>query len=367
MDISEQIKDVLSQYDLGELIAYEKNERGFVNKSFAIDVIQSGIIQRYFLRQYKRGIKPEELIFEHSMISHLVAKKYPPVAQVYRTRDGKTYVEKPGGEAGDEPVYFAIFDYLSGDDRYTWVDPKCNEVEIIRSAEILAQFHSAVSDYIPTGRRAEPEILALLPTIPQIAGKCHLLSKHTLFDTYLVDNLPLIEEEVAQTISSLGHISQEIPRVIIHCDYHPGNLKFDGEEVVGLFDFDWSKVDYRCFDFGLAAFYIFTDWEESSDGRLRLEPFGVFLEAYQDECAKHHCIPPLTGEELRLLPAMIRAGNLYILNWTILDYYGKEVDPEEYHQYLKHGIETIKWLKIGENARKLANKINQYNWGNRIE
>jgi hypothetical protein len=57
---------------------------------------------------------------------------------------------------------------------------------------------------------------------------------------------------------------------------------------------------------------------------------------------------------------MIRAGNLYILNWTILDYYGKEVNPEEYHQYLKHGIETIKRLALETNAQLLKNVIEQF-------
>jgi homoserine kinase type II len=348
---------------LGELIAYEKNERGYVNKSFAIDVMKSGVIHRYFLRQYKRGIKLEELIFEHTMIDHLVAKKFPPVARVQRTRTGKSYVEKPAGESGEGPVFYAIFDYLAGEDRYTWVDPKCTEAEVRRSAEILAQFHSAMSDFVHAGQRAEPEILTLLPTIPQVAAKCHAQSKHTLFDAYLAENLSLIESEVAQTGSLLGSISSEMPRVIIHCDYHPGNLKFLGEEVVGVFDFDWSKIDYRCFDFGLAAFYIFTSWEASSDGNLHLKPLGFFLEAYQKECTKLGCISPLTEEELRLLPAMIRAGNLYVLNWTILDYYGKECKPVEYHQFLKHGIETIKWFEKGENERELKISINQYKLG----
>ena len=34
----------------------------------------------------------------------------------------------------------------------------------------------------------------------------------------------------------------------MHCDYHPGNLKWVDEQGVGLFDFDWSKLDYRVFD-----------------------------------------------------------------------------------------------------------------------
>jgi hypothetical protein len=51
---------------------------------------------------------------------------------------------------------------------------------------------------------------------------------------------------------------------------------------------------------------------------------------------------------------MIRAGNLYILNWTILDYLHKEVDIDEYLVYLNHGIQTIRWLSQPANTASLG-------------
>jgi homoserine kinase type II len=350
MEPPEQIRDILSYYDLGDLITFEKNERGFVNQSFAIDVRKSGAGCRYFLRQYKRGIKEPELRFEHSLINHLVSKRYPPVARVHRTRSGETYVEKVE-ETGREPIYFAIFDYLSGEDRYTWDDPKCTEVEIIRSAEILAQFHSAVRDLVPDGQRAEPGIISLLPTIPKTARKCLELSKHTQFDATVQKNLSLIDEETAAVQAVLNErASQSMPRLVIHCDYHPGNLKFEGEDIVGLFDFDWSKIDFRSFDVGLAIFYFFVSWGRFTNGQLHLNLLRIFLEAYQKECARIQSVSPLDEVELRTLNSMIRAGNLYVLNWTLLDYYGKTVNPEEYLQYLQHSLETIKWFTARENT-----------------
>jgi hypothetical protein len=50
-----EIKDILVNYDLGELIDLERNERGFVNTSYAIETIKQGKSQKYFLRaQYSR-------------------------------------------------------------------------------------------------------------------------------------------------------------------------------------------------------------------------------------------------------------------------------------------------------------------------
>ena len=50
-----EIKDILVNYDLGEPIDFERNERGFVNTSYAIETIKQGKNQKYFLRaQYSR-------------------------------------------------------------------------------------------------------------------------------------------------------------------------------------------------------------------------------------------------------------------------------------------------------------------------
>jgi hypothetical protein len=54
-DITSELIDILSNYDLGELVEVEKNERGYVNTSFAIQTIKNGVRSRYFLRKYKVG------------------------------------------------------------------------------------------------------------------------------------------------------------------------------------------------------------------------------------------------------------------------------------------------------------------------
>jgi hypothetical protein len=50
---------------------------------------------------------------------------------------------------------------------------------------------------------------------------------------------------------------------------------------------------------------------------------------------------------------MINAGNLYVLSWTILDYYQKDVDPDEYLKYLNHHINFTNWFEAEENKNNL--------------
>jgi homoserine kinase type II len=357
-DFTSELHEILSRYDLGELVEAEKNERGYVNTSFAIQTVKNGVRSRYFLRKYKAGIQLEELVFEHSLINHLVTAGSPPVAKLHRTRKGATFVHRLAGKDDRTGVYYAIFDFLPGEDRYTWVAPRCTQEEVKNSAIALARFHQAVSQFAPQGRRAEPRILDLLPVIAQNLASCPDKSKNTIFDAYLLKHYDLVQEDIANTLAALSHAEcQDMPQIVVHCDYHPGNLMFRGGEITGLFDFDWSKVDFRCFDVALATWYFFDTWEEPHNGQLRLDEVRTFLSTYQETLSDHPTLGPLSEVELNTLPTMFQAANLYVLNWTVFDYYQKEVNPEEYLIYLRHGIKSIEWFSDPVNRIRLEELI----------
>ena len=346
-----ELRELLEHYDLGQLTGYQKNERGFVNVAYAIET-DAG--RKYFLRKYKRGIKEEEIQFEHSLINHLVAEKSPPAARLYPTHEGKTYLHKFEGEQDTSGVYYAIFDYLPGEDRFTWVDPILTDKEVENAAVTLAQFHHAVSHFTPAGRRVEPKILDLLPVIDEYARGCPTRDKHTLVDRTLFEHLPSVLENLHRTLEKLEESeAREMVQLVIHCDFHPGNLKYEYDQVVGLFDFDWSKVDARSFDVALALWYFCTGWSGEGDGILRLGQVETFLGAYQGWLRGRSELGPLDPVEGKYLPYMINASNLYVLNWTILDYYGKDVDPQEYMIYLQHHLKFLRWFEDRGNFARL--------------
>lgn len=344
-DFSSELIMILEMYDLGELVDFQRDVRGTVNTSFTIEMLKDGARRKYFLRRYKDGIRSDEVRCEHSMIRRLKSQGFDIVAGAMPTRDGGTYVLVKEETDGQNGVFYAIFDFLTGEDRYTWVGPVCSPAEIASSASVLAEFHQALSGFVPEGSRMEPGILQLLPQIEANLRACAARPRGTVFDSYLQEHLAAILDNLHRTRLALESTHDDrCPRVVIHCDYHPGNLKFEAERVVGVFDLDWSKVDYRCFDVALAAFYFFVSWEEDQDGQLRLDDLQRFLEAYQARLKGTLDPGPLTAEELRCLPAMIAAANLYVLNWTILDFLRKDVDPHEYLVYLQHAARTIRWL-----------------------
>lgn len=342
--VYDEISAVLAHYDLGELVEFQQNLLGYNNINFAIQLLKQGERKPYFFRRYKSSIQPEEIIFEHAVIEHLLQEQICQVARVHKTRSGETcYTQLPDGSS-QHPRYYAIFDYLEGEDRYTWVDPQLSATEIQEAAGVLAKFHHAVADFDPPGRRMEADILALLPQITQNLQLVNTRSKGTQFDAYLAQNLDSLLEGCSAMQAYCTQVDWSgAPRMVIHCDYHPGNLKFSGQQVVGLFDFDWSKIDLRCFDVGLALWYL-VHWDGELDGIVRLAESLQFLKTYQSTLADLPHLEALTAFELQHLPVMVNLGNLFVLNWTVSDYYAIDADPEEYLVYLRHSVRFNRWF-----------------------
>lgn len=351
-----QIESILNEFDLGELVSFERNTRGTVNTNFVVDTVKHGTRNKYFLRRYKNSIKPEEIEFEHSIIRGLIDRSFNLVARVYPTVSGQTYLTWQRNE-NERPVYYALFDYLPGDDKYTWVGPLCTRKEYRSAAQILARFHQGAAGLKPAGYRSEVGICEL---IPQIADQVSRLSPHTkgtFFDSFLLDHVHMIMQEIDKISSPLSELkSLNLPKLIIHCDFHPGNLKFFQGRVVGLLDFDWSKIDLRAFDVALALWYFFTNWWGTQAGWLRLDEMKEFLAVYQNTLEKGKELEPLNESELESLPIFLRAANLYVFNWAFEDYYNKSVDPAEYLGYLKHNINSLKWLQEADFSLKAISK-----------
>jgi homoserine kinase type II len=354
------LKEILSQhYDLGKLVEYQQLHLGYVNISYVIWTEAAGIREAYFLRRYKVGIKAEEIEFEHSVINHLIEQDFELVARVMPTRDGSTYVERLEADGGGaQRVYYAVFGFLPGEDRYTWISPRCKRGELECSAEVLATFHGAVYDLAPAGRREEPNIVQLMPAIAASVEQWASKAGETVFDACFMEHLDLIRAAIdgaRQAITEQAYAG--LVHQVIHCDYHPGNLKFQEKQITGLFDFDWSKVEARCFDVAHALFYFTTTWEGDLDGELRLDEVAVFLRAYQETSTEKHPAGPLSEAELAMLPHMIGASNIYVLNWTLADFYCNDVDPVEYRAYLAHSVRLMRWLDHEHNWQKLKEVI----------
>jgi homoserine kinase type II len=346
--LHKQLKEVVeNNYDLGNVTAVYEIFGGYVNRSFGIVTEKDGKEHVYFVRKYKKGIQPKEIQLEHNMITCAKKNGLDIAAGLFPANNGKTYVKVTEG-TGENSLdwYFAVYEYLEGEDKYTWVDNELTDKEYASSAEVIAIFHNSVKDFDPKGlERVEPQILDLLRELPKTFKEWAALDVKNRFHEYYVKSLPRILE-VNDSIVIPEEDRAKLPLNPIHCDYHPGNLKFENEKAVGIFDFDWSKIDIRVFEVGLALVYFCASWVGELDGVLHLDRCKVFLDAYQRKLKELGGLPPLNETELRYMPEMLNAGNIYLIFWCLRSYYDDlSLNVYEYLAYLSHQVKCMNWVE----------------------
>ena len=343
--LREQIFEIVKKhYDIGQVEDVYEIFGGYINRSFGLVIQTDKGSTDYFLRKYKQGIAVDEVLFEHALINHCIARGLTIAARVIANRQGSTYV-KPSSSRS----LFAVYEYLKGEDKYTWDNPVLNDHEYVSAAKMFASFHSAAGDFDPKGlQRMEAKILDLLPKFSAGFQGFAQTAAGGKFHRYFQDKLKHILEAINNTRFDETEIAG-MPMIPIHCDYHPGNLKFENNQVVGIFDFDWSKVDLRLFDVCLALAYFCSSWEDEHDGEMLPEKCILFLITYQEQIRRMGDMEPLNEIEIKNLPAMLAAANLYLINWIVTTYYrDPDLNDSEYLAYLKHTVRLMQWIEHHE-------------------
>ena len=347
--LRQQLVEIIEElYDLGRVQAVYEIFGGYVNRSYGLVVEKDGIRKDYFLREYKPGIAEPEIKFEHALITHCTARGFTIAARVIANRQGATYIKPAGSKS-----FFAVYEFLEGEDKYSWDNPTLDDEEFVSASKMLAAFHSATIGFDPGKfQRVEPPIRDLLPTLISGFKKYAKTGRKSKFSSFFADHLKNILASIDHSRITEADASC-MPFCPIHCDFHPGNLKYENHRVVGIFDFDWSKIDLRLFDVCMAVDYFCCSWDEKNDGHVRLEKAALFLNAYQEHLHQTDGMKPLNAVEIKNLPAMLTAANLCIMNWIVSTFYADDdLNDYEYLAYLKHTVRLM--YSIAKHRRTIA-------------
>jgi homoserine kinase type II len=333
-------------YDLGKVRRVEQILGGYCNKSYAVWMSTDGRTRRYFLRLYQPQAVEGEIRFEHALLNHLRKNGFTLAAAIIPCRSGATLVRTPAPENHRGSIaLWALFEFLDGEDKYSWTDTNLTDKEFSSAADTLARLHHCGHGFMkpPRADRVQPPIMAFIPTFQPAFAAFLAQAGGRRCDRLFRSNF----EPICRTLNGAAALNAEfqgMQKMPIHCDYHPGNLKFRDEKCVGIFDFDWSKIDYRLFDVALALVYFTSTWDEAAAG-LRPDKFSLFLRSYNDACRGFVNIDPLTQQEQRCLVPMLSIANLYVLNWDLVDFYSaSEPDDDKFYSFFDHNIGLMHWI-----------------------
>ena len=358
-----QILDAILRrhYLLGRIISAKRNTLGYMNANYEVETEKRGERDRFILRIYRPGLSKEGIDFEHTLLKELSRRSYHYAPQPIRARTGHSYVKtRRNMDSGYLNFFAAVFEFKSGEDKYSWDRPLCTDSEIQDSAGVLARYHTIIHRWTPQINAATDVTLEKLPEMRQRWQAYRNSAAADDFSAYFVRKLDVLTGAAEQLESWKNeNACGDLPIIAVHGDYHPGNLKYQGNKVVAVLDFDWSHMDFRIYDVGLAVFYFCMSWEADSDGRIQLDRLHHFLLAYQLAAKAYSWIEPLPADETECLPQMIQLANLFIVDWTVNHYFTRGGDTEKYLGYLQHGVRVSEWLE--NNHQRLVEVIGASN------
>ncbi|MBC8247635.1 MAG: phosphotransferase, partial [Deltaproteobacteria bacterium] len=280
-------KAIINQhYDLGELLWLKETHLGFCNRNFTIKAKSSRQEIKYHLRLSNPSVLEKEVKFEHVLIRHLRKNGFTLAADVILNKRGETYVkvETPTGAEG-KPLLWAVYEFIGGEDRYTWEDTNIDSTDFRNAAQVLARLHQAGHNFTKPqdADRVQPPIMKFLPTLEPLYEGFLKRSRQTEFDRTFQNAHP----DIIRTIHHTGitdSVLKQMPCLPIHGDFHPGNLKYHETGVTGVFDFDWSKVDLRLVDLAYAIILFCAIWEGRTTDGLDIDKCRWFMQTYNETC-----------------------------------------------------------------------------------
>ena len=286
---------VLEAYPL-DVCRVEPLETHSYNIHFRVDAEQ-GVFD---LRRSNRPTAPPNLLYEASLLSHLKAAYFGLSHVIIHSRDGISNVWHDG-------VGWTLFPWMGDGPKIR--TQTVNEPRRADAAIVLARLHEVTRDFRPSGRRGDWPIFAEAEN-----WKIDWLERaEALSDRLGLQARPLRKymRQAADEMDEMDHAV--LPSFVCHGDYRPANVRFQGDSVDAVFDFDTAFVSSRLLDLG----GVVTRFSpEAGHPLVDVEAGSHFLRVYNAES-------PFTAEEWEALPAfirwrLIRDMVIYFDNWWFL-------------------------------------------------
>jgi len=235
--------------------------------------------------------------FDHALMEHL-APSVVPTPLAVPTDQGRRWLRL------GEDIY-EVYPYHPGGPH-----DRRSSAQLAAAGRALARYHRAVRTFAPPPGKAWPRYddpRLIRQGIEAVTGE--LRERLAAPDVRcLMDQVSRLERDLPD-----GRY-HALPTLVVHGDYHPGNLKFVDDEVSGIFDLDWATLQPRVRDLAdgiflfagerasdIAAEDIFSLTQTWTPSPKRAK---AFMRAYLED-------ESLEDDELEALPLFVRARWLY--------------------------------------------------------
>lgn len=310
-DITEDdLRDFLTQYDVGELTSYKGIAEGVENSNFLLHTTREPLI----LTLYEKRVERADLPFFLGLMQHLADRGLSCPLPLPR-RDGALL-----GELSGRPA--ALISFLEG----MWLrKPEAKHCREVGRA--LAQMHLAGEGFQLT----RPNALSL-------EGWKTLWEKSAARADEVEAGL---EEEIGSELAYLDSCwPRDLPFGVIHADLFQDNVFFLGDQLSGLIDFYFACNDMLAYDVAICL----NAWCFEKDGSYNLTKGMALLEGYD-------AVRPLSRQERDALPVLCRGSALRFFLTRLYDWL---TTPEGALVVKKDPLEYLRKLRF---HRSIASSV----------
>lgn len=280
-----EVAQVTDEYALGDLSSFSPVRNGSVNTHYRLDTKKG----RFFLRIDE--VKSEmELKQEIELLLYLKRQGFP-CPQPIKSKTGRYYHEFDG-------KLLSITRYIDG-------------VEIpleSMMAQHLEQLGQALAKLHLVGRGFKKGVENRFG-FNRIAMMYRDIRKH--IPPHLKHIVRVLDDEV---IYLENYLDNNLPKGIIHGDLFPDNLKFKGNRLVAIIDFEAACRGKFIYDLATAVNALCF-----LDGKYRIERFEPLIAGYES-------LRPLSLPEWDSFPNELRFSALRFTLTRIKDFYLRKVD-----------------------------------------
>ena len=296
----EELTGLLARFDLGEPRAFKGIAEGVENSNFLLETDRG----RYILTVYERRVREEDLPFFLGLMRWLARHGYPSAAPM-ADREGETLQRVRG-----KPC--AIVEFLPGLSVRRPTVAHCRE-----AGAGLARMHLAVQGF-PMTRPNDLGQEAWAPLFTSLRAAAESL-KPGLSD--------VIEDDLARLAAGWP---KDLPRGVVHADYFPDNVFFQGQAFAGAIDFYFACEDALAYDIAVAL----NAWCFEPDGSFNVTSGRALLSGYE----AHR---PLSAAERSALPVLAHGAAMRFFLTRLADWGDtpagalvRPKDPLEYERKL---------------------------------
>lgn len=180
----------------------------------------------------------ENLLFEIEFAEFLKCNGLP-VADIFKTIAGEKITSV---FLGKERYFVVLFEFVHGKEIYIF-----NKSKIQNVAKMQAKMHCLAKNWKPSHSRFLSGYTNAQDWLEKINEKSNISRDSKYFALH--KEYKSILDEISKKI--LAQKTKEVPILLIHADVHEGNMRFIGNEISGLFDFDDCRMSIIPEDIGM--------------------------------------------------------------------------------------------------------------------